>query len=342
MPYAPGFLLIIDANIELPAGSSAQSMPIVTAYDTLGEEGLRHSMIQTHAKAIFLDPHLLPKLVNPLKDATDVQYIVYNSDGEVKQEHIDNLKKEHSRLTIMSFEELRELGEKNKVDPTPPEPEDLCCIMYTSGSTGPPKGVLLKHRNVVAAGTVIAVRSSRTHAYMFFAVTGVDVIVGPYVGPGDGLLTYLPLAHIFEFVLENAVLVWGGTMGYGNFRTLSDSSMRNCKGDIREFRPTILVGVPAVWESVKKGIMGKVNASNMIVKNMFWSAMSAKSLMMSTGLPGAGILDAVVFNKIKDATGGKLRICMNGGGPIAKDTQRFISMAITPMIGGYGLTETSA
>jgi len=131
-------------------------------------------------------------------------------------------------------------------------------------------------------------------------------------------------------------------MGYGNPRTLSDNSVRNCKGDIREFRPTVLVGVPAVWETVKKGIVAKVNSSGMIVKNLFWGAMAAKGFLLGSGLPGSGILDAIVFNKIKEATGGRLRICMNGGGPIAKDTQRFISMAITPMISGYGLTETSA
>ena len=156
------------------------------------------------------------------------------------------------------------------------------------------------------------------------------------------MLTYLPQAHILEFVFENACLYWGGTMGYGNPKTLSDQSVRNCKGDIREFKPTILVGVPAVWESVKKGIITKVNAGSPLVKNLFWAALSAKGFLMSTGLPGTAVLDAVVFKKIKDATGGRLRLCMNGGGPIAKETQRFISMAITPMVGGYGLTETTA
>jgi long-chain acyl-CoA synthetase len=131
-------------------------------------------------------------------------------------------------------------------------------------------------------------------------------------------------------------------MGYGNPKTLSDSSVKNCKGDIREFRPTVLVGVPAVWESVKKGIVAKVNSGSPIVKNLFWSALWAKNNLLHYGLPGAGILDAIVFKKVKEATGGRLRICMNGGGPIAKDTQRFISMAITPMINGYGLTETTA
>jgi long-chain acyl-CoA synthetase len=173
-------------------------------------------------------------------------------------------------------------------------------------------------------------------------VTGVDVIIGQYLGPGDGLLTYLPLAHILEFVFENAVIYWGGTMGYGGIKTISDASVRNCKGDIREFRPTILVGVPAVWETVKKGILAKVNAGSALTKTLFWNAMHAKSFLLGTGLPGAGVLDALVFSKVKEATGGRLRICMNGGGPIAKDTQRFISMAVTPMIVGYGLTETSA
>lgn len=150
--------------------------------------------------------------------------MIYNDQGnEVKQEDIVNLKNAYNHLTILSFSELQERGKNNSVDPVPPKPEDLCCIMYTSGSTGAPKGVLLKHRNVIAA------------------LAGVDVIVGPYIGPGDGLLTYLPLAHILEFVFENAVLYWGGTMGYGNAMTLSDASVRKCKGDTREFRPTILV-----------------------------------------------------------------------------------------------------
>jgi long-chain acyl-CoA synthetase len=260
--------------LAIAHGAASQSLPIVTAYDTLGEEGLRHSLQQTHAKAIFLDPHLLTKLT--------------------------------------------------------PRPEDLCCIMYTSGSTGTPKGVLLTHKNVVAA------------------IAGVDVIVGPYLGPGDGLLTYLALAHILEFVFENACLYWGGTMGYGHPKTISENSMKHCHGDIMEFKPTILVGVPAVWETVKKGIIAKVSKMNPIVRYMFWGAMSMKSFLMhnSDYLPlsglGTSIIDTVVFRKIQEATGGRLRICMNGGGPIAKETQRFVSMAISPLISGYGLTETTA
>lgn len=173
-------------------------------------------------------------------------------------------------------------------------------------------------------------------------MAGIDAIIGEYLGPGDTMLTYLPLAHILEFVFENLVLYWGGTMGYASFRTLSDTSVRNCKGDIREFKPTIMVGVPAVWETVKKGIVSKINQASFIAKNLFWGGMATKSFLLSAGLPGSGLLDAIVFKKLKDATGGRLRVCLNGGGPIAKETQRFISMAIAPMINGYGLTETTA
>ena len=133
-------------------GATSQSMPIVTAYDTLGEEGLKHSLVATKAKAIFLDPHLLPTLINPLKEAKDIKYVIWNSQNDIKQENIDSLKKAHEDIQILSFEELRKLGEDNPVDPVPPTPEDLCCIMYTSGSTGAPKGVPLRHKAVVASG----------------------------------------------------------------------------------------------------------------------------------------------------------------------------------------------
>jgi len=90
------------------------------------------------------------------------------------------------------------------------------------------------------------------------------------------MLTYLPLAHIFEFMFENACLFWGACMGYGTVRTLSQANCRNCKGDIQEYRPTLLVGIPAVWETVKKGVLANVEKSPKMVQTLFWSAFAAK------------------------------------------------------------------
>lgn len=137
-------------------------MPIATAYDTLGEEGLKHSLVQTKAKAIYCDPHLLPVLFNPLKEAHEVEHVIYNSVGEIKSEDIEKLRTAYDRLTILSFDELKELGQRNPVDPVPPEPEDLCCIMYTSGSTGTPKGVPIKHKAVIGSSKTFLSRISST------------------------------------------------------------------------------------------------------------------------------------------------------------------------------------
>lgn len=142
-------------------GAVSQSMPVATAYDTLGELGLQHSLVQTGSKAIYCDPQLLKTLINPLKEAKNVQFVIYNTDSEVKQEDIEQLKSSHSHLTVVSFDELRKMGEESSVDPVPPQPEDLCCIMYTSGSTGTPKGVPIKHKSVLAASEYNVFQISR-------------------------------------------------------------------------------------------------------------------------------------------------------------------------------------
>lgn len=173
-------------------------------------------------------------------------------------------------------------------------------------------------------------------------MAGIDAIVGYVLGPKDTFMTYLPQAHILEFMVENLCLYWGCTMGYGSPKTISDGSVRNCKGDIGELAPTIMIGVPAVYEMIKKGIVGKVNSTGGLAKSLFWKGISLKSWLMSHHWPGSGIIDSIVFKKVKQATGGRLRVMLNGGGPISKDTQHFISMLLGPMINGYGLTETSA
>ena len=162
------------------------------------------------------------------------------------------------------------------------------------------------------------------------------------VSDKEFVLAYLPLAHIFEMALENLVFSIGGTLGYGNSRTLSDTSVKNCAGDMRELRPTVMVGVPQVWETVKKGVMSKLETASPVAKNLFWGAFNYKTFMSRNKLPFASILDGIVFKKVRDMTGGRLRFTMNGASGIADDTKHFLSLVLAPMLAGYGLTETCA
>jgi long-chain acyl-CoA synthetase len=127
-----------------------QNMTIVTAYDTLGEDGLLHSMNETEVEAIYTVGDLLPTVQKVATKCPSLKYIIYS--GEVKTDVLDKLSAAVSQKVI-SLDEVAKLGRQNPREAREPEPEDLCCIMYTSGSTGNPKGVMLSHKNIVAAGT---------------------------------------------------------------------------------------------------------------------------------------------------------------------------------------------
>lgn len=156
------------------------------------------------------------------------------------------------------------------------------------------------------------------------------------------MLAYLPLAHILELALENLVFFIGGTLGYGSPQTLSDNSVKNCKGDMRDFKPTVMVGVPQVWETIRKGIAARLETSNPILRSLFWATVSYKSFLSRNRFPGAFALDGIVFSKVRELTGGQVRFTMNGGSGISDKTKEFISLVVAPMLTGYGLTETSA
>lgn len=135
-------------------GAMSQSMPIVIAYDTLGEEGLRAALESTRPRAIFLEPQLAKMLLESLPNAESIEFLIFNDANQnISEVDLETIKCTCQYLRTLSFEDLRQLGEENPIKPTPLSPNDLCCITYTSGSSGTPEGVPLTHRNVVATGT---------------------------------------------------------------------------------------------------------------------------------------------------------------------------------------------
>lgn len=324
--------------MQMYLGTQSQSIPIVTAYDTLGAKGLIHSIKQTESTAIFTDNALLPTLLEPLQKCSNIKYVIHSEsiDPNDKRQNgkifqiAHNAKNEILKLRpdikFYTFDEILQFGKDNndKIEIHKPKPEDLSCIMYTSGSTGDPKGVVLTQANIVAG------------------VAGADVPVAHFVQSTDRLICFLPLAHIFELAFELLSILWGSCIGYANVKTLTNASVRNCEGDLAAFKPTIMVGVAAVWETVKKGIIHQVNQLPMPMRKIFWTAYHAKSGLDRFHLPGGELIASLIFKKIRAATGGNLRAALNGGSPLSENTQRFLTNLICPMLIGYGLTETVA
>lgn len=132
---------------------ASQSIPIATAYDTLGADAVKHSLAQTECEVIYTDPQLLPTLTgSPLK-ASNVKTVIVNQEcifGTGNE--IDTFKKSHPDIKVVTYQELLKLGREHPVDPVPANGPDLYCIMYTSGSSGVPKGACITHQSLVAAG----------------------------------------------------------------------------------------------------------------------------------------------------------------------------------------------
>ena len=289
------------------------STTIATAYDTLGEGGLAHSINEPECIGIFTNDDLLPTLLKVLPNTPSLKFIIY--DGTPKTDLLDKFRSVRD-IKIMSLTELRSLGKAQSTDivqDRKPTPNTLACIMYTSGSTGNPKGVCISHANMVAS------------------VGGVFKLVGHHLTPEDTYLAYLPLAHILEFLVEMSMFFVGMTAGFGRVKTLTDTSVRNCKGDITAFRPSIMVGVPAVWETIRKGIVGKINAGGAVTKSVFNASMKVKK----AGIPVlTQVVDSVVLAKVRAATGGRLRIGLSGGAALSRETQQFLTLALVSMVQG--------
>lgn len=174
---------------------------------------------------------------------------------------------------------------------------------------------------------------------MPWLVSGVNRMLQHFIEDGDTVMAYLPLAHVLEFLVENLCIFFGLTLGYGTVRTLTDASVRECRGDFAAFRPSIVTGVPQVWETIKKTVMATVAARGPRIESIFHGAVDLKSWLHDHGYP-SGVLDKVVFKKVKEQLGGRFRYALSGGAPLSTVTQRFLSLTAAPILGGYGMTES--
>eukprot|EP01129_Flabellula_baltica_P006201 TRINITY_DN2299_c0_g1_i1.p1 TRINITY_DN2299_c0_g1~~TRINITY_DN2299_c0_g1_i1.p1 ORF type:complete len:695 (-),score=137.67 TRINITY_DN2299_c0_g1_i1:172-2220(-) len=317
----PGDKLSIyeDTRMEWTIGAFgclSQNIIVMTVYSNLGEENIVHALNQAEITYILTNGKLLSRILSNLDAIEHLKTIIYLD--EAKEENIEEL--EQRGLQVLKYQEVVDLGNENMREPEPQNKDTLALIMYTSGSTGTPKGVMIKNKNFMAT------------------INGVTKAVDPT--EDDVYLSFLPLAHILAFDVESALLCRGSRIGTGTPRTLVDSGVKNCRGDIAELRPTVFVGVPSILTKIMKTIESKVESQSGLKQMLFKRAISDKveALKYGTETP---IWDKLIINKMKQVLGGRLRLILSGGAPLsAKVAETLRGCFGIPVIQGYALTET--
>lgn len=204
-------------------------------------------------------------------------------------------------------------------------PEDLASILYTSGTTGEPKGAMLTHGNFC----------SNIHAAL-------EVLP---VGPSDSCLSFLPLSHAFERMAGHfAMLHSGATINYAESRD-------TVAADLLEVRPTIVLAVPRFYEKIYASVLGLADRGGALRRRFFfWSRrigyswaehrLKGKQVPLSLRFRYA-LADRLVFAKLRSRTGGRIRYFVSGGAPLSPEVGWLFFAAQLPILEGYGLTETS-
>ncbi len=295
------------------------------------------------AKVVFAeDPIQLEKLFVEREKLKGVAKIIYfdsvsklgkpDAKGRIEIK-LEDVVPEADRGWVMSLADLRAAGVKWLGEHTGElergwadiDPNNPFTIVYTSGTTGPPKGVVLTHKSIVweceAMRTVLPTTEE------------------------DEQLLFLPLAHIFAKILEWTSITQGSRIAFAE-------SITAIKANLAEIRPTFMCAVPRVLEKVYIGILGNRNASPPTKQKIFDWAFSVgrevskykqqqKSIPLGLSIKNA-LATKLVFSKIQQVLGGRIKFLVSGGAPLSKEIAEFFHAAGILILEGWGLTETTA
>ncbi len=279
----------------------AISVPIHT---TLSPMIIKHILNDSGSKVMFVSSQeQFNKLLLIINEVPALETVIYLN--------LDNKENFSTDKKLVSLDEAMALGEKSGDLKITVAADDPASIVYTSGTTAVPKGVVLTHRN-----------------FLFNAEAAVTAVA---VSENDVLLSFLPLSHVLERTIGYyAPLVCRGCcVGYAE-------SAKTLLANLKEVRPTILVCVPRIFEKVHAGIWEKLKAGSPYKYKMFiWA------LKQEPGTINQIFADLLVYKKIRASFGGRLRFAISGGATLNHKLARFFFRLGIHIIEGYGLTETA-
>jgi long-chain acyl-CoA synthetase len=284
----------------------------VPLYQTLTPEQMAFILNNSGAKAIFVSTKdQFDKLLKVADQVKTVEHVVIWDDVEVAgaQKMSEILKNAQELETRdQDFEALLQSV----------KPEDLASIIYTSGTTGDPKGVVLSHHNMA---------SNLRHS-----TDGLNIV------KGDSSISFLPLSHALARHLDYAMYAHEAIIAYlPKFDDLPNA--------MKAVRPTIFLAVPRVFEKVRQAVEGR--AKGFQKKVLTWALRQGaahKDEVAQGRTPGSlgwKIANYLVFGKVAEAFGGRVKLYVSGGAPLGKETTDWFLSAGIRIVEGYGMTETS-
>jgi len=288
--------------------------PSVALYDTLGKSAVEFIIKHAEIKTAVCAGKQFKNLIGAASNCKDLKTIIIMDEITVQEREEAN----KLGIKVLLMKDVEENGAKTPRTHVAPSPEDIYTIMYTSGTTGDPKGVILTHGNLIAE-----IGAVRSHEDKMF-------------GEGEVHMSYLPLAHSFERATCFVMVSLGSCIGF------YQGIITELFNDIATLQPTFLVGAPRVWSRLYDKVMLAIDQGSPLKKKMFKWGYDAKKRALEVG-DSSTLWDNILFSKTKARLGGRVKFILSGSAPLDPKLGEFLKICFCcPVVEGYGLTENAA